>query len=174
MRCDRRWSARRIGARWWSAEVPPDPAPGSSRRRLRSWGPGWSSRFEHNSARSQEPPKGFPLIGSHVAVPSTIRNLRRHWSVDPKIHRSLVPLALPHGGFSRTRHLWTADGAVPATITPKGSRCKSRPGFRASNEPARRPVRGRRPKGALSERLRLERDPAARGCIERRTPARVG
>jgi hypothetical protein len=70
-------------------------------------------------------PEGVPLIGSRVAVPSAYRNLRRRLPVDPKIHRSLVPLALPHGGISRTRHPWTADGAVPATIAPKGFRCKA-------------------------------------------------
>ena len=104
------------------------------------------------------------MIGPRVAVPSACRSLRRRFSVDPRIHRSIVPLALPHGGVSRTRHPWTAGGSVPATVAPKGSRCRSRPGFRASNEPVREPVRGRRPQGALSERLRLERDPAARGC----------
>jgi hypothetical protein len=55
---------------------------------------------------------------------------------------------------------------------PEGLSLQSRPGFRASNEPVREPVRGRHSIRAPSERLRLERDPAARGCVERRTSAR--
>jgi hypothetical protein len=55
---------------------------------------------------------------------------------------------------------------------PEGLSLQSRPGFRASNEPVQRPVRGRHSKRAPSERLRLERDPAARGCMERRASAR--
>jgi hypothetical protein len=55
---------------------------------------------------------------------------------------------------------------------PEGFSLQSRPGFRASNEPVREPVRGRCSKRAPSKRLRFERDPAARGCSERRTSAR--
>jgi hypothetical protein len=144
MRCDRRWSARRIDATWWPAEVPPDPASDSSRRRLRSWGSGWSNRLEHCAARSQEPPKGFPMIGSYVAVPSDASK-----PPTPPLDGSEDPPIVGAVGSPTWRFLanespldrrWCRSG----NERPEGLSPQSRPGFRASNEPARRPVRGRR------------------------------